>query len=551
MIVEQTIEGNKPIIHLYQRNESGKRLYKRISEFKPYFYVPIGDEVPNSPLIKSVVGGKLTDIYGNPLKKVVVNIPSDVPKIRDKFSKHYEADIVFTQRYILDEIEEIPKEKLRICYIDIETDGGLNPTKADKAITSISLFDNYLDKFYTFVWRDDQKIGIVDGILGENEKTYFWKIFYFNKEEDVLQMFIDFIKDNDPDIITGWNCEDFDMLYIYNRSAELKLENLSPLKNVYLDRDGAVKIMGRIIFDECDAYRVVTIGDNNKPESYRLDSISKYEGFEGKEFTSYNFDRKKYGNVYSYMWREKLVELIYYNVIDVLRCVQINQKRKVLDYFQELMIIGKLDWKDLGSFRSNNSSGLALIETAKEKGIVLDSSHKSELTKSIEGGFVDKATEGLYENIGCVDLKGLYSSIMISFNMGLETLNKNGEIRLPNNVCFRKKPDSILKLTLLKIKRLRDEYKALSKDYTIPEEKRAVYSQRSYGLKVKLNSFYGSLLNPYFRYFHQDIGESIPYMGRQINRYITEKLEEMGFEIIYGDTDSKFFKIGEKFYDKI
>ena len=43
----------------------------------------------------------------------------------------------------------------------------------------------------------------------------------------VLQKWSDFIREVDPDIITGYNIQNFDTPYLINRASALKLQNFS------------------------------------------------------------------------------------------------------------------------------------------------------------------------------------------------------------------------------------------------------------------------------------------------------------------------------------
>jgi len=86
-LVKVNKEGSKIILVLRDQN-----LQKRIVEvidFRPYFYIPY--EM-----------GEFTSIFGEKLRKVYVKDPSEVPNERSKYSKHYEADIPYTRRFMID-----------------------------------------------------------------------------------------------------------------------------------------------------------------------------------------------------------------------------------------------------------------------------------------------------------------------------------------------------------------------------------------------------------------------------------------------------------------
>lgn len=63
-----------------------------------------------------------------------------------------------------------------------------------------------------------------------------------------------------------------------------------------------------------------------------------------------------------------------------------------------------------------------------------------------------------------------------------------------------------------------------------------------YTLKIFLNGLYGVMRSPIFEKVHTpNIGWDICYLGQQVQALIKEMLEQFGFEVVMGDTDSCFF----------
>jgi DNA polymerase-2 len=57
-----------------------------------------------------------------------------------------------------------------------------------------------------------------------------------------------------------------------------------------------------------------------------------------------------------------------------------------------------------------------------------------------------------------------------------------------------------------------------------------------------MNSFYGVLANPTCRFYSREMGNAITLTGQHIIKLTAKKAEEMGYEVIYGDTDSCFLQ---------
>lgn len=77
------------------------------------------------------------------------------------------------------------------------------------------------------------------------------------------------------------------------------------------------------------------------------------------------------------------------------------------------------------------------------------------------------------------------------------------------------------------------------------------YDRLQYCYKIKLNSCYGALLNKHFRFHDARNGESTTGTGRAVLKYMCGKANEilvgvhdpLGEAVIYGDTDSCYFRI--------
>ena len=137
----------------------------------------------------------------------------------------------------------------------------------------------------------------------------------------LLKEFLIFWEKHQPDVITGWNTEFFDIPYICNRIKQLfgedEIKRLSPWGDV---REREVYQMGRrhqtyIIagvsaLDYYDLYRKFTY---TAQESYRLDHIAKVELGESKSGNPFDTFREWYTNDFQ--------SFIEYNIQDVEICL--------------------------------------------------------------------------------------------------------------------------------------------------------------------------------------------------------------------------------------
>ncbi len=523
MQIEYKIEQNKPVIYIFKYKDE-KRIVEKVKDFEPYFYI-LDEEDSQLQLkeIMSVIKGEYKSLFGEKLKKICVRVPSDVPAIRDKFKKTFEADVLFSTRYTIDKIKQIPYEKLRIHYLDIENNDSLDTKNAPEPITSITIYDNFLQKYIVFVWREDQ-----------NERNFRYEnksIYYFNNETKMLRRFIQFTQDTNPDIITGWNIENFDMPYIINRMRYLKINynKLSPIDYVTHDKY-EVKIRGRIVFDLLKGYSKL------KPtviESRKLDEIGKLE---------LDLPKLKFEGTPGELWRKNLSKLMQYNIRDVEILKKLDDKMNILSFFDELRRLTNCEFND--TLRMSPLIDNILLTMFNNK-LIFETKKAHKEGEKIKGGEVLEPVKGLHHNVLHIDLKSLYPSIMVSFNMSPETLNKNGDINVGNGTKFNSKPEGILPILIKKLWKLRDEKKKL-RDNEKDEQMKKVYDRQQYCIKVIMNAIFGQTDFPKSRIYCYPIGGGITYIGRKILMATIKKLEEWNYKVIYGDTDGLFLIIDEK-----
>ena len=157
-------------VNYYGRDVEGNKAIWTVNDFKPYFYVDRRR------------GGLTKDIRD--LDKIECKQPYQVIKTKEMYDYHYEADIPFTRRVLMDVLKEQQYVPPHICYFDIET------TRSGDII-ACSCLTNYNDNEY---YRAGNEEGIINGLLS-------------------------FIKSNDIDILTSWS--DFDIKALEKKKVEL------------------------------------------------------------------------------------------------------------------------------------------------------------------------------------------------------------------------------------------------------------------------------------------------------------------------------------------
>ena len=376
----------------------------------------------------------------------------------------------------------------------------------------------------------DLKEKILDTVICENEKEMF--LYFINK-----------IRDLDPDLIVGWNSNNFDLPYLFNRCKKLGIDKqfktISPMNWCISDKND-FKVKGRVCFDLLKGYKILTAGEK---VSYRLNSISKLELGEEKVKLPINMSFEELN-------KQNKPKLVEYSRQDTLLLKLLNEEKGIIDYFDTLRREIGCNWEDL---QYNTRIADVLLIRKLDKKFILPTTipHKR---KDLKGGLVLTPKPGLHKNVGVLDLKSLYPSIIISYNMSPETINKEGKIDVGNGIKFKSKEEckGLIPDILIELFKLRKHYKSLMKQYPYSTSLYNKYYNQQYAIKIILNSFYGVLGSPHYRLYREEIAGSVTYIGRKIINWTKEEVNKKGMDVIYADTDSNFIKVeGENAVERL
>ena len=547
--IEYSVLDNEPIIHIFGRTKDGVLRKIDVHGFRPYFYIPKEKAFGlDDPRVTGLEDGYFS-IDQTELFKVNTKIPSNVKELREKFN-HFEADILFPTRFMIDlgiksgilipnktkidvsEIEPVDfYAPLHVCILDIECEDRGGFPKAEKdPIFCITLWDSFYEEYVTFLWSDrddDWAKGLKDC------RT-------FESEEDMLNAFTDYISKIDPDVLTGWNFTNFDAPYIIERMESLglqssKLSRLGEVWNTNQSRFGSPVIKGRIAFDLLYGYKKTHFSEK---ESYRLDAISEEELGEQKiRFTGRIGD----------LWENDIQKLVEYNRKDVELCVRINEKTDIIGFFREVANFAGCPLDD--TLNSSRVIDVYVLRKAKEKFVLPSKGYEKK--EEFEGAIVLDPIIGVRDNVVVLDLKSLYPMAMMTLNASPETKSKDGELVAPNGVSFLKEPDGLTRVILKELIGARNEKKKLRDRYDYGSSEYKKYDLQQYAIKVITNSYYGVSGYSRFRLYDSDIGSATTAVGRAIIQHTRDIIESMGFDVVYGDTDSCMVAIGDRDLDEV
>jgi len=168
--------------------------------------------------------------------------------------------------------------------------------------------------------------------------------------------------------------------------------------------------------------------------------------------------------------------------------------------------------------------------------------------KKYKGAIVVEPVPGVHFNVAVMDFPSLYPSIMKVWNLGYQSiLCPHPECRTnlvpgtPHWVCTKKR--GLESLLIGSLRDLRVQwYKPKSKDKVLVAELRSWYNIIQGALKVILNASYGVFGAETFDLYCPPVAEATAAIGRHAITQIINRAEELGIQVLYGDTDSVFLK---------
>jgi DNA polymerase I len=555
--IEEQQTGVRPVMHMFGRTDSGTRVHVRVHGVEPYFYIPHDEysgEIEDNDKVVDVEKGH-ENLQEEHVVKVFTRIPGDVPKVRNGYT-HHEADILFPNRFLIDSGIEggvsIPTEhatpeptditledlepaetdtKTRVCFCDIEVDdeGGFpNEERAEREVTAITVYDNYIQDYIVYLYHPD----LPD--VTHEEAT----VKIYDDEERMLRSFADYITTRDFDAITGWNFSDFDARYLVNRLDTLEDGNdeplvtktdLSKLGSAYDDGYFGAKIKGMAVVDMLDAYQNLQFSEL---DSYSLEDVAQEELGTGK----ITDNRDLYE-----LWHDDPQKLVDYNFKDVELTVMLEEKQGIIKFYEEIAnyVGGRL----AEVVDASKAVDIKVLRAVNGEWAVPSAGNVE--TEEFEGAKVFDPITGVKENVAVLDLKSLYPMSMKTINAGPETKDPEGELIAPNGIRFSNEEDAVVVEIIDEMLEERQKYKDLRDEHPPDSDEYANYDRKQSAIKVVMNTLYGVMGWDRFRLQDKDVGAAVTAVGREVIKFTEQVVEEMGYQSVYGDTDSVMIQIDE------
>jgi len=539
----ETIDEQTQIL-LFGKLENGQS-FLTINKFNPYFFVRKID-LKHLPKIKiDTQETQLKSFQDDELVKLTFKNNTDLNNTHKKIDKEiptYEADLKPHYRFLI--------ENNLLGSIEIEGD-----YESSEKIDRIYKNPNIKPSVYTpklnlisIDTESDRKGNLIcAGIHSEKfHKTFMItdhkikNVMPCKNEEECLKKFSSEIIKLDPDIITGWNFIDFDLVYLKelykkhkipfdigrtNSEVKLRIES-GFFRSSSADIEGRQALDGLNLIKDPFIKEAPTI---KKAEfnSLTLEDVSQALLKKGKLIKGKN-RHAEIEELYKKNTISSHQKLADYNLLDCQLAYEILEKNKIIELsIERSQLTGMPLDKLTGSISAFDS---LYIREAHKKYLASPTMHYKQKEERITGGYVQSLSPGIYKNVLVLDFKSLYPSIIRTFNIDpssyLEKKTKNS-IETPNKAYF-KNQSGILPIIIEKLHKAREQAKKENRELS------------NYAIKIIMNSFFGVLASPNCRYFNLKIGNSITHFGQFLIKLTAKEIEKEGFKVIYSDTDSVF-----------
>ena len=517
------------LIKLYGQSNAGAFLVT-INHFQNYFFVES----------KSQTSFKNLD--GTWVEKVLCNTQTDLKARKKQFEdeglRTFESDIRPLERYLMDrgfyaqvniEGEAILKNGI-LHYINPSIEKGNH--YPDCKIMSFDIETGKDGRLYSLAYSFRSKDLVENKVFMLGDATSDETVTFCYTEKKILESFQAATFRLDPDIFTGWNVIGFDFHFLEKKSKQFKSplylgRGTRPLE-MYQNARGewTMNLEGRVIIDGPWALKTNFFSF----ESYKLNNVAKIVLGEGKDIDEDEVYDK--WEEIERRFREDQLSLARYNLKDAQLVLDILESTKILDLLLNRSLISGLLLDRVGG--STAAFDHFYLPPLHEYGYVAPNVSDVEWLRQAKGGFVLNPKVGVHENVLVMDFKSLYPTLIQTFFIDPLSRAERGVNPLTTPVVLTFSRDHhILPGKIKELLGRRAEAKAMKN------------TNLSQAVKILMNSFYGVMGSSGCRFYQEDLPDAITGTGQWLLKTVIHFLAELGFEVLYGDTDSLFVQLKE------
>ncbi len=609
-------EKHRTIIEVFGRCEDGRSICLLINGLRPSFEIkPLtpwqeGQDISQHDLdrlkviknkedVVDITGPvmKLTDHGMRPIWKVTTRQPYVVPNLRKSLEKQgwsiYSGDIPFLNRLFLDldlSMHLHAKGEIIDTVDQLNTDmqqttkvraaGGAGRYNVDITvkchIDDLSDTDTFPVPFKVFSFdletsiKDESVLCAAAWIedMGNNTRQ---KFALEGEESHILEQLTLIVRSQDPDIITGYNIDNFDLPRLRDRCDELSKKGgwrrkaslfgwgrVEQSEQEYKrTRTGlmprrqsnrAWNVAGRSVVDAWWQTRM-----SIRPQRETLSYVAKLLFPEDKDRHKMDVDASKMDDE----WAARPQLVMEYCIRDAELPLDILEELQVIRRKEATAAVAKVSFDTAANGSSSQLVDSLIIRLADRKNIAVPLTGSAEAKEGqITGGYVHDVDAGLHPWIAVLDFKSMYPSIMIGSNVCYTTridpiqsdqpADDEPVHIAPTGARFRHQSvrKGLVPTLLENLMAQRDIHKSALNQAKLESDSAGImfHDSMQYAVKILMNTFYGVFASGFYRFTHRDLGSSITAWARFNIKDIIAQLNAEGHHVVYSDTDSIFVR---------
>ncbi len=560
---------------------------------------------------------KFTELGDKPHWKVEVGQPYDVPKVRNKLEAEWElssADIMFFQRLLLDcdlgphisydaevlwaggraptaLLDSLPDDRKGE---DARADGasrireaggrGLYPVDVVAVcdMAALSAVEAFAAPLVTFSFDLETSIehgtilcaaAVIDRPAAPEEERRSTHTFQ-GKEREIMAGLTRLVRESDPDIITGYNIDNFDLPKIDSRAKNMSRSG-APLDRAELAGWGRVpytekevewtrnrgapllafrrqnrkwNLRGRCIMDAWWQARMTL-----RPKRETLRFVSELLFPDREELRKMDVDASKMDEE----WAARPDVVLEYCARDSLLPIEILDAISATARKEALAAVAKVPLDTAISGTTSQWLDSLAIRQADRENVAVPMTRRGPRSDAITGGYVHEVEAGTHPWVAVLDFKSMYPSIMIANNICYTTRIEDARGDAPEDANLineaptgarfvdKQVREGLVPRLLVSLMEQRDIHKLGMKEAKLADDAALAHfhDQMQFAVKILMNSFYGVFASSFYRFTHADLGSAITAWARANIKAIIRSLEEEGHQVVYSDTDSIFVSV--------
>jgi len=513
-----------------------------ISNFRPVFFIESkvsGVKIPKLFERKSV---GLKSFAKEPLDAIYFSKQVDLFEARDFLADNgmrtYESDVRPNERFLMERFingdVELQGESHERGKLKVFINPKLKKSSYQVRLNVLSLdietsFGNDLYSIGVHYQFEDHREFKKVFMVANEYKEVNEELTYYPSEKEVLLAFKDNILQKDPDILIGWHVIGFDLDFLQRKftqySIPFELGRDGEKVKIHQRKSGTYTcaIGGRVVLDGPPTLR----GAFYSFENFKLDTVASELLGAQKDISATGSTKVE---EIERRFREDKESLAKYNLLDCTLVSDIFKKTELIELYITRSKISGLQLDRIGI--STAAFDHFLLPHIHRKGFVAPNVLDIQRDAHAAGGYVMEPKVGLYENVVVLDFRSLYPSIIKTFGIDpySRVMSDIDTVTTPTGHKFSK-TENILPDFITELFEKRVRAKSVGDEHL------------SMAIKILMNSFYGVMGSPGCRFYHADLPSAITGTGQWILLESIEFFKSLGYEVLYGDTDSVFVKL--------